>query len=49
LAFAPFDGVFQASLNARNGMQDLNVAIHYPGVRHGVAADADDCKDSRRA
>ena len=47
--FAPFDGVFQASLNARNAMQDLHVAIHYAGVKHGVANDADDCKDSRRA
>ena len=47
--FAPFDSAFQASLNARNAMQDLHVAIHYAGVRHGVAADADNCKDSRRA
>ena len=32
LGFAPFDSVFQASLNARNAMQDLHVAIHYAGV-----------------
>ena len=47
--FAPYDTVFQASLNARNAVQDLHVAIHYAGVKHGVAADADDCKHSRRA
>jgi hypothetical protein len=47
--FAPFDSVLQASLNACNAVQDLHVAIHYAGVKHGAAADADDCKDSRRA
>jgi hypothetical protein len=47
--FAPFDSVFQASLNARNAVQDLHVAIHYADVKHGVAAEADDCNDARRA
>jgi hypothetical protein len=48
LGFA-FDSVFQASLNARNAMQDLHEAILYAGVKHGVAADADDYKDALRA
>jgi hypothetical protein len=47
--FAPFDSVFQAALNARNSLQDLHVAVHYTGVKHGVASEADDCKNSRRA
>jgi hypothetical protein len=34
--FAPLDSAFQASLNARNAMQDLHVAIHYVGIKHGV-------------
>jgi hypothetical protein len=38
--FAPSDNLFQASLNARNAVQDLHVTIHYAGVKHGVAADA---------
>jgi hypothetical protein len=30
-------------------VQDLHLAVHYAGVKRGVASDADDCTDSRRA
>jgi len=36
LGFPPEDSIYRATTKARDAMQDLHVAAHYAGCRHGV-------------